>query len=205
MTPGFDFQELIEDLFRLTGKKMSANDPLAIAAFFYSRQLRQASEEAARRIENAAEGTRAAAGNATDAAKEAAVAATEVAVVCSRLEAERAALVLEFKEERARSEREAASRMKVLADGIEARVKKAVRDADRVQPTQEGPPQGWRGVYAGVGLGIFISFGMMLVACNFSLTWFSDARLGAEWRQVVPTLPPARRNRLIEHFEKQRR
>lgn len=202
MTPDFDFQDLIEDLFRLTGKKMSANDPLAIAAFFYSRQLHQASEAAASRIEGAAEGTHAAAGDATDAAKEAAAAAAEVAAVCRRLEAERAAFVLELKEERARSEKEAASRAKALADGIEARLKKAVRDASRAQSTQEGPPQGWRGVLAGIAFGVVATAGAVGVACNFSFSWTGDAALGRVLKAVYPTLSASSREEFSRQYEK---
>jgi len=60
-------------------------------------------------------------------------------------------------------------------------------------------------VLAGVVLGIFIALGTMLVACNFSLTWFSDARFSAEWKQTLPSLDPALREKMIEHYQKHRR
>lgn len=94
---------------------------------------------------------------------------------------------------------------KALADAFEARLHKVVRQVTKAQPSQEGPPQGWKGVLAGVALGIFITGGAMLVACNFRLSWFSDARFGAEWAVVLPSLPPDLRDKMIEHYQKHRR
>lgn len=101
--------------------------------------------------------------------------------------------------------RQAAASNKALADAFEARLQKALRQAARTQSRDQGPPQGWRGVLAGVVLGIFITLGTMLVACDFSLTWFSDARFGAEWKHTLPSLDPALRDKMIEHYQKHRR
>jgi hypothetical protein len=101
--------------------------------------------------------------------------------------------------------RQAAASNKALADAFEARLQKALRQAAKSQSRDQGPPQSWRGVLAGVALGIFIALGTMLVACDFSLTWFSDARFGAEWKHTLPSLDPALRDKMIEHYQKHRR
>lgn len=93
---------------------------------------------------------------------------------------------------------------KALADAFEARLQKALRQAAKSQSRDQGPPQGWRGVLAGVVLGIFIALGTMVVACDFSLTWFSDAKFGAEWKHTLPSLDPALRDKMIEHYQKHR-
>lgn len=101
--------------------------------------------------------------------------------------------------------RQAAASNRALADAFEVRLQKALRQAAKIQTTDQGPPQGWRGVLAGVALGIFIAGGAMSVACNFRLSWFSDARFGAEWATVLPSLPPDLRDKIIEHYHKSRR
>lgn len=94
---------------------------------------------------------------------------------------------------------------KVLADTIESRVKKAVREANRIESSGEGPPTGWRAVFAGIAFGILLTGGVISVACGFKYSWISDARFGAEWKRVLPDLPPELRDKLIEHFEKRHR
>jgi hypothetical protein len=205
VTANFNPRDLIDDMFRLTGQKLSPNDPLVIAAFFQWDVMRQASEAAASRIESASGVAHSAAQAASYAAEEAAGAASTFMAVCHKLEAEHTALILEHGQERTRREKEFATRTKVLADAFELRVKKAVRDACHAQSTGDGPPQGWRGVLAGIVFGAVAALGAVSVACNFSYSWVSDARFGAEWRRVIPTIPPALRDKLVEHFEKQRR
>lgn len=90
-----------------------------------------------------------------------------------------------------------ATNNKVLPDTIESRVKKAVREASRIDSSGDGPPTGWRGVLAGIAFGILLTGGVVGIACNFNRSLFSDARLGAEWRWVLPTLPPDLRDKLI--------
>jgi hypothetical protein len=94
---------------------------------------------------------------------------------------------------------------RALANAFESRLQKLVRQVEKRQAIPEGPPPGWRGVFAGVALGIFVTLGTMLVACNFSLTWFSDARFGAAWRHTLPSLDPALRDKLIKHYQKHHR
>jgi hypothetical protein len=57
---------------------------------------------------------------------------------------------------------------------------------------------------SGITLGIFITVDAMLVACDFSLTWYSDARFGAEWKHPLRSLDPALRDKMIEHYQKHR-
>jgi hypothetical protein len=94
---------------------------------------------------------------------------------------------------------------RALADAFESRLHKVIRQVANAQTSQNSPPTGWRGVFAGVALGIFVTLGAMLVACDFSLTWFSDARFGAEWKHTLPSLDPALRDKMIEHYQKHRR
>jgi len=101
--------------------------------------------------------------------------------------------------------RKAAASNKALADAIEARVKKAVLEAGRFQSNQDGPPTRWRGVLAGVALGIYIAGGVVSVACGFSFSWIADAHLGMDVKRAMATLEPGVRDKLIEHLEKQRR
>lgn len=99
---------------------------------------------------------------------------------------------------------QSAAERKALADTIEARMKKVIKDAARVQSQQEGPPPGWRGVFAGVVLGMFLTGGVVAVACNFSFAWIQDARIGAEFKRVLPKLDSSLRDKLMEYFEKPR-
>lgn len=91
---------------------------------------------------------------------------------------------------------------KVLADTIELRVKKAVRDASRTQSTHEGPPQGWRGVLAGVAFGAVATAGAVGVACNFSFSWTKDAALGRVFQAVYPTLTDRSKKEWSRQVEK---
>jgi len=175
------------EVFEATGKKCAEDDPIIIAALFQAHSVRAASREAVEQITRATEVVLAA---ADDARK---------AVVRAEAVARHAA------DDRKAFAQTAGAAQKALADAIDARVKKAVREAGRFQSTQAGPPGGWRGVVGGVALGIFITIGTMLVACDFSLTWFSDARFGAEWKRVLPSLDPALRDKMIEHYQKHRR
>jgi hypothetical protein len=100
---------------------------------------------------------------------------------------------------------QATAERKALADTIEARMKKVIKDAARVQYKQEGPPPGWRGVLAGAVLGMFLTGGVVAVACNFSFAWIEDARIGAEFKRVLPKLDPSLRDKLMEYLEKTRR
>lgn len=100
---------------------------------------------------------------------------------------------------------QAAAERKALADTIEARMKKAIKDAVRAQSTHEGPPQGWRGVFAGVAFGLLLAGGFIVIASNFSFAWIQDARIGAEFKRVLPKLDPSLRDELMEYFEKPRR
>jgi hypothetical protein len=135
---------------------------------------------------------------------------TREAAVSANVSAQRAAASAEAIARHAEADRKAfahasAAAQKGLADAIDARVKKAVREAGRSQSTQEGPPQGWRGVLCGVALGIFMTVGALSVCFNFSRTWFSDARLGAQLKRVLPSFDPAVRDKFIEQFDKHSR
>lgn len=96
-------------------------------------------------------------------------------------------------------------RTKLFKD-IEAHVARCVKQASKVQASAPAsPPQGWRGVTAGLVVGFVFTLGVVSVACGFSFSWVDDARLGAEFRRVVPTLDPNFRDQLIEYIDKRRR
>jgi hypothetical protein len=178
---------LTAEVFALTGKKCAEDDPIIVAALFQTHSVRAAGREIVEEITGATQAVLVAVSEASRAAARAEAVANSAA------------------DDRKAIAQAAAAAQKALANTIDSQIKKAVREAGRVHSTGQGPPQGWRGVLAGVALGIFVALGTMLVACNFSLTWFSDARFGAEWKHVLPSLDPALRDKMIEHFEKHRR
>lgn len=180
-------RRLTAEVFAATGKKCAEDDPIIVAALFQAHSVREAGREAVEQIAAAAQDVLVAVGEANKAA----VRAEAVAKHAS--------------DDRKAFAQTAAAAQKALADTIDARVKKAVKEAGGFQSTQAGPPQGWRGVLSGIALGIFITVGAMLVACDFSLTWFSDARFGAEWKHTLPSLDSALRDKMIEHYQKHRR
>lgn len=190
-------RRITAEVFAATGKKCAEDDPIIVAALFQAETIRAASREGAEQIVQAAQSVQA----ATDDTRKAAVNA-EVSV--QRAVANAATIAQLAAADRQAFAQAAATTHKALADSIEARVKKAIREAGRVHSTQGGPPQGWAGVFAGVALGIFIAAGAMLAACNFRLSWFADARLGAELNRVLPSIDPDVRDKFIEQFNKHR-
>lgn len=191
-------RRLTAEVFAVTGKKCAEDDPIIVAALFQAHSVREAGRDAVDQIAQAVQAVLTSAADVNTAAVRAETVAKHAAD-------ERKAFAQAAADERKAFAQTASAAQKALADSIDTQVKKAVRDASRAQSTQEGPPQGWRGVVAGVVLGVFISFGTMLVACNFRLSWFSDARFGAEWAQTLPSLDPALRDKMIEHYQKHRR
>ncbi len=61
-----------------------------------------------------------------------------------------------------------------------------------------------RGVFAGVAFGLLLTGGVIAIACNFSFAWIQDARIGAEFKRVLPKLDPSLRDKVMEYFEKPR-
>ena len=78
-----------------------------------------------------------------------------------------------------------------LADAFEVRLQKALRQVISAQSSREGPPQGWRGVLAGVALGMFTMAGIVSVACQGSFAWVEDAKVGRMFSDIYPKLSPA--------------
>jgi hypothetical protein len=175
------------EVFAATGKKCADDDPIIIAALFQAQTIRGAGQEAVEQIAQAAEALMSAVESASKVAANAEAIAQHAA-------ADRKAFA-----------NTAATERRALADAVEARLKKSYRDLGGAQSTQEGIPTGWRGVLAGAALGFFMAVALLSIACNFNSSLLADARLGAEWKQVFPALPPALRNQLLEHFEKQHR
>lgn len=166
---------VVTAVFAATGKKVDEDDPIIVAALFYAYTMRKASREAVGQIAEAGEAVK----QVVDEARKVAVEAGTIA-------------------------RTAAVDEKKRADALDARITKAIREAARTQSSNAGPPTGWRGVMAGLAVGFFIAGGIISVACGFSFSWVTDARIGAEFRRVVPTLEPALRDKLMEHLEKRR-
>lgn len=163
-------------VFAATGKKVDEDDPIVVAALFQAYSVREAGRESAAQITEAGKAL-------VDAVNDARKTAAEAGAIA----------------------RQAAAERKASADMLEARVRKALKDAGRSQSPHEGPPQGWRGVLAGAALGVFVSGGALAVACNFSFSWVQDARIGAEFKRVLPKLDPSLRDKLMEYLEKTRR
>lgn len=176
MQDAVERRKAVNEVFVATGVQVDESDPIIVAALFQAYMTREAGQVAAAQMLAASEAVQA-------MANEAKAAAANAAATMRLVAAER----------------------KALGDAVEVRVKKAIREASHVQSSQEGPPTGWRGVLAGIAFGIILTGGLVGIACNFNRSLFSDARLGAEWRQAYPTLPPNLRDKLIEHFEKQYR
>jgi hypothetical protein len=168
-------QAVVTAVFAVTGKKVDEDDPIVVAALFQAYTMREATREAVEQIADVGQ-------------------AVKIAVDDARKAADEASAI----------SRRAAFDEKARADALEARVRKAVLEAGRVHLSQDGPPTGWRGVIAGLVIGVFFAGGVMSVACNFSFSWVSDARLGAEFRKVIPSLEPSLRNKLMKHLEKRR-
>jgi len=163
-------------VFAATGKKVDEDDPIVVAALFQAYSVREAGRESAAQITKAGQAL-------VDAVNDARKAAAEAGAMA----------------------RQAAAERKACADALETRVRKALKDAERLQSTHEGPPQGWRGVFAGVAFGLLLAGGVMTVACNFSFAWIQDARIGAEFKRVLPKLDPSLRDKLMDYFEKSQR
>lgn len=87
--------------------------------------------------------------------------------------------------------RTSAANNKFLADAFEVRLQKALRQVISAQSSREGPPQGWRGVLAGVALGMFTMAGIVSVACQGSFAWVEDAKVGRMFSDIYPKLSPA--------------
>ncbi|MBD8531683.1 MULTISPECIES: hypothetical protein [unclassified Massilia] len=168
-------QAVMTAVFAVTGKKVDEDDPIIVAALFQAYTMREATREVTGQIAEASQALKV----AVDEARKLGIEACAIT-------------------------RRAASDEKVRAEALEARIKKALRGAGPVLSCEVGPPAGWRGVIAGLALGVLITGGVMSVACNFSFTWISDARLGAEFRAIVPSLEPTFRDKLIEHLERRR-
>jgi len=162
-------------VFAATGKKVDEDDPIIVAALFQAYSVREAGRESAAQITEAGKAL-------VDAVSDAREAAAEAGAIA----------------------RQAAAERKATADALEARVRKALKDAGRVQSTHEAPPEGWRGVFAGVAFGLLLAGGLIVIACNFSFAWIQDARIGAEFKRVLPKLEPSLRDELMEYFEKPR-
>jgi hypothetical protein len=168
-------QAIVTAVFAVTGKQVDEDDPIVVAALFQAYTMREATREAVEHIAHVGQAVKVAVDDARKAADEASVISRRTAF-----------------DEKAR------------ADALEARVRKAVLEAGRVQLRQDSPPTGWHGVVAGLVVGVFFASGAVAVACNFSFSWVSDARLGAEFRRVIPSLEPSLRNKLMKHLEKRR-
>lgn len=168
-------QAIVTAVFAVTGKKVDEDDPIVVAALFQAYTMREATREAVEQIADVGQ-------------------AVKVAVDDARKAADEASAI----------SRRAAFDEKARINALEARVRKAVLEAGRVQFSRDGPPTEWRGVIAGLVMGVLLAGGVMSVACNFSFSWVSDARLGAEFRRVVPSLEPSLRNKLMKHLEKRR-
>jgi hypothetical protein len=166
---------VVTAVFAATGKKVDEDDPIIVAALFHASTMRDASRAAAGQIAEAGQAVKLAADDAR-----------KVAVETGSLL------------------RQAAADEKRRADALEARITKAIREAGRTQSSDGGPPRGWRGVIAGLAVGFVMAGGIISVACGFSFSWVTDARIGAEFRRVVPTMDPTLRDKLMEHLEKRR-
>jgi hypothetical protein len=166
---------LVTAIFAATGKKVDEDDPIIVAAIFQAHIMREASWEAASQIVEAGRTTKAVLDEVRMAVAEAG-----------------AVVRLAAADEKARSEI------------IDVLVKKALREAGRSQARQGGPQNGWPQVIAGVALGLFISAGVVSVACDFNFAFFKNARVGADFIRVMPTLEPSLRRKLTAQMAKQR-
>lgn len=166
-------RKVVTAVFAATGKKVDEDDPIIVAALFQAFTIREATRDAVDEIASAGQAVQVAADNARKAA-------VEVGAIARR----------------------AAADEKGRADALAVLVKKAVREARHMHSDQAGPPTGWRGVLAGAAFGFLLAGGAVSVACNFSFSWISDARLGKEFRRVIPSLEPSLRDKLMDHLEK---
>lgn len=166
---------VVTAVFAATGKKVDEDDPIIVAALFQAYTMREATRHATGQIAEVG-GT------------------VKLAVDDLRRAALDAGAVT----------RKAASDEKKRADALEARVIKALRESGRTQARAALVPAGWHGVAAGLAAGVLIAGCAVTVACGFSLSWFSDARLGAEFRRSVPVMDPSLREKLLDHLEKGR-
>jgi hypothetical protein len=184
-------KEVVDEVFRITGKIVSDTDPVVTAALFFSHKVYESGV--------------AAAGQISDAAVKASTVVIAAEAACRTMRAEHTQLIDAIVKDRQAQAAENKAERSRLAAELEGRLQRSLKSASRVHPSGEGPPTGWRGVLAGIAFGILLTGGVTLIACNFNRSLFSDARFGAEWKRVIPTLPPGLRDKLIEHFEKQHR
>lgn len=166
-------RSVVTAVFAATGKKVDEDDPIIVAALFQAYTMREASREAAGMIAEAGNAMKLVVADARNAAAEASTIA-----------------------------RQAAADRKALADAVSAQVKRALREAGAVQSSQDGPPTGWRGGLAGIAFGILLTGGAMAIACNFSFSWVTDARLGAQIRRAFPNFDPVVQDKIIQYFQK---
>jgi hypothetical protein len=166
-------RSVVTAVFAATGKKVDEDDPIIVAALFHAYTMREASREAAGRIADVGHTVQ----QAVDEARKAALEARAIV-------------------------RQVAAEEKKRAGALDARVTKALREAGRVHSSEDGPPTGWRGVMAGMAMGLLLFGGLLSVVCGFSFSWISDSRIGAEFRRAVPTMDPSLRDKLIADMEK---
>jgi len=162
------------DVFAVTGKKMDEDDPIVVAAFFQAHIMRQATREAAGQIAEAGKAVKVAVDDAC------------------KVVADATALA-----------RQTAADQKAYVNAVDICLRKAIREAGRVESSQVSPPRGWRGVLAGVVLGVFVAAGLLSIACDFSFSWVHDASVGRAYMRAIPTLEPSLRQKLLKHVEKQ--
>lgn len=166
-------RSVVTAVFAATGKKVDEDDPIIVAALFHAHTIREASLQAAGHIADVGR-------TVTQAVEEARSVALEAGAMIRQVTADE----------------------KKRAAVLDARITKALRESGRVGSSENSPPAGWRGVMAGMAMGILLFGGAISVACGFSFSWVSDASLGAEFRRSVPTMDPSLRDKLIAHLEK---
>lgn len=188
MTKGGDEKSLVDEVFRITGAKMSPSDPVVVAALFYSHKMREAGDDVVLRINDAVESTSSVVLAAQQATRQVAGEATAIA---RQAAADRKAIADAAATDRKAILTAMAAERKAFAETVDKHFKKAVREASAAQSIQDGPPQGWRGVLAGVALGMFTMAGIVSVACQGSFAWVEDAKVGRMFSDIYPKLSPA--------------
>lgn len=184
-------KELVDEIFRVTNRVVSEDDPVVTAAFFFSHKIRQAAQDSAAQLEKSAGATLASA------------AAAEAA--CVKMQKEQALFLERMSRElNVRLHEDRAERGRLAGD-LDSKLQRWLKSASRFHSTD-----GSRLIPAWYAYASFFAGAAVLAAsawgiCGINSSTIHELQVGRQFSKSWQYFDAGLRKRLLEEMDKDRR